>query len=81
MFKNIKTSEQLSVKKLQLRIKQAEANRKNAYISEADPLFFKAQRNEATLQEWKDKISEIKIRFPKEQQTTLEELEQLTVNN
>jgi hypothetical protein len=45
---------------------EAEANRKSAYIAEADPLFFKAQRGEATLQEWQDKIAEIKARFPKE---------------
>ncbi len=44
---------------------EAEANRKAAYIAEADPLFFKAQRGEATMQEWQDKIAEIKARFPK----------------
>jgi hypothetical protein len=45
---------------------EAEANRKAAYIAEADPLFFKAQRGEATMQEWQDKIAEIKARFPKD---------------
>jgi hypothetical protein len=45
---------------------EAEASRKAAYISEADPLFFKAQRGEATEQEWLDKIIEIKARFPKD---------------
>jgi hypothetical protein len=45
---------------------EAEANRKAAYEQEADPLFFKAQRGEATLQEWQDKIAEIKARFPKD---------------
>ena len=44
---------------------QAEANRKAAYIAEADPLFFKTQRGEATEQEWLDKIAEIKARYPK----------------
>jgi hypothetical protein len=44
---------------------EAEAARKAAYASEADPLFFKAQRGEATLQEWQDKVAEIKARFPK----------------
>jgi hypothetical protein len=39
--------------------------RQGAYQAEADPLFFKAQRGEATLQEWQDKIAEIKTRFPK----------------
>lgn len=41
--------------------------RRQAYINEADPLFFKAQRGEATLEEWQAKIAEIKARFPKEQ--------------
>jgi hypothetical protein len=49
----------------ELKAAEAEANRKTAYIAEADPLFFKAQRGEATLQEWQDKIAEIKARFPK----------------
>ncbi len=39
--------------------------RLDAYSSESDPLFFKAQRGEATLQEWQDKIAEIRARFPK----------------
>jgi hypothetical protein len=45
---------------------EAEANRKAAYIAEADPLFFKAQRGENTEQEWLDKVAEIKARYPKE---------------
>jgi hypothetical protein len=40
--------------------------RRMAYTLEADPLFFKAQRGEATEQDWLDKIAEIKSRFPKE---------------
>lgn len=40
-------------------------NRRMAYINEADPLFFKAQRGEATMEEWQDKVAEIKQRFPK----------------
>ena len=43
----------------------AEEKRKTAYIAEADPLFFKAQRGEATQEEWLAKIEEIKERFPK----------------
>ena len=35
-----------------------------AYAAEADPLFFKAQRGEATTAEWEAKIAEIKARFP-----------------
>ena len=45
---------------------QAERNRKDAYIAEADPLFFKAQRGEATMEEWQAKVAEIKNRFPKD---------------
>ena len=41
-----------------------EANRASAYRSEADPLFFKAQRGEATTDEWTAKVAEIKARFP-----------------
>ena len=35
-----------------------------AYAAEADPLFFKAQRGEATTDEWTAKVAEIKERFP-----------------
>ena len=44
---------------------EAEANRTAAYIAEADPLFFRAQRGEIPEQEWLDKIAEIKARYPK----------------
>ena len=40
-------------------------NRRAAYIEEADPLFFKAQRGEATMEEWLNKVNKIKERFPK----------------
>jgi hypothetical protein len=40
--------------------------RQLAYQSEADPLFFKAQRGEATMAEWQAKVAEIKARYPKE---------------
>lgn len=45
--------------------KIAEQNRLMAYRNESDPLFFKAQRGEATLDNWKDKVAEIKLRYPK----------------
>ena len=35
-----------------------------AYSVEADPLFFKAQRGEAAIQDWESKGAEIKARFP-----------------
>ena len=42
----------------------AKLNRSKAYVAEADPLFFKAQRGEATTDEWTAKVAEIKARFP-----------------
>jgi hypothetical protein len=44
----------------------ATENRRAAYIAEADPLFFKTQRGEATMEEWQAKVAEIKTRFPKD---------------
>ena len=38
--------------------------RESAYRAESDSLFFKAQRGEATIQEWQNKVAEIKARFP-----------------
>ena len=35
-----------------------------AYAKESDPLFFKAQRGEATMDEWKAKIESIKAKYP-----------------
>jgi len=43
---------------------QAQANRATAYTAEADPLFFKAQRGEATIEEWQAKVAEIRSRYP-----------------
>lgn len=47
--------------------KQIDIKRNNAYIAEADPLFFKAQRGEGTMADWEAKVAEIKARYPKEQ--------------
>ena len=44
----------------------ATENRRAAYMAESDPLFFKAQRGEATMEEWQAKVAEIKTRFPKD---------------
>jgi hypothetical protein len=41
-----------------------DAQRKAAYQEEADPLFFKWQRGEATQLQWLEKIAEIKLRYP-----------------
>jgi hypothetical protein len=38
--------------------------REAAYKAESDSLFFKFQRGEATMQDWQNKVAEIKARFP-----------------
>ena len=43
---------------------QAQQQRAIAYTTEADPLFFKAQRGEATMKEWEAKVAEIRSRYP-----------------
>lgn len=43
---------------------QRKAARQQAYIQESDPLFFKAQRGEATMDDWRAKVDEIKSRYP-----------------
>lgn len=45
-------------------IENLKAARATAYTEEADPLFFKAQREEATMAEWSAKVEEIRNRFP-----------------
>ena len=42
---------------------QKNDKRRKAYALEADPLYFKWQRGEATEQEWLNKVSEIKARY------------------
>ena len=43
---------------------QAKQSREAAYKAEADALFFKSQRGDATQAEWQAKVAEIKARFP-----------------
>lgn len=43
---------------------EQEIKRREAYILEADPLFFMSQRGEATVEEWTAKVAEIKSRYP-----------------
>jgi hypothetical protein len=45
-------------------LKESQRNRATAYTAEADPLFFKAQRGEATIEEWEAKVEEIRTRYP-----------------
>lgn len=46
------------------RHEQIRVQRANAFRDEADPLFLKAQRDEADLTEWKAKVQEIRDRLP-----------------
>lgn len=46
------------------RAAQNNATRRTAYQNEADPLFFKYQREEIEKQVWIDKVAEIRTRFP-----------------
>jgi hypothetical protein len=59
-------AEQAAQAEAQWKIDNAAQLRQQAYIAEADPLFFKAQRGEATMEEWQAKVAEIKTRFPKD---------------
>jgi hypothetical protein len=43
---------------------EMKAARAAAYRQEADPLFFKAQRGEATTEQWLAKVAEIKAQYP-----------------
>ena len=45
-------------------LEMVRGQRQNAFQQEADPLFFKAQRGEATIEEWQAKVDEIRDRFP-----------------
>lgn len=59
-------AEQAAQAEAQWKIDNATQLRQAAYQAESDPLFFKAQRGEATMEEWQAKVAEIKARFPKE---------------
>jgi len=43
---------------------QAQQQRAAAYAAEADPLFFKAQRGEASMDDWTAAVEAIRTRFP-----------------
>jgi hypothetical protein len=58
-----KTAEELA-DEAAAKVSQAEAQRAQAYRNESDPIFFMWQRNEATEQQWLDKVAEIKARYP-----------------
>ena len=64
-WSQLKTAEQKAQEAAEQAFAQAEANRKAAYIAEADPLFFKWQAGEGTQEEWQAKREEIRQRYPK----------------
>ena len=45
-------------------LKEAQAARATAYISESDPLFFKYQAGEIAKEDWLAKRDEIRARYP-----------------
>jgi uncharacterized protein YaiL (DUF2058 family) len=47
-----------------LELKRIQAERAARYQLEADPLFFKAQRDEATMAEWKAVVDQIRADLP-----------------
>jgi len=47
-----------------VQIENLKAARAEAYATEADPMFFKAQRGEIDMAEWENKVQEIRDRFP-----------------
>lgn len=63
-FSVVELSEQELQEQNTFRQKILDNQRAQAYRSESDPLFFKAQRGEATQQQWIDKVLEIKARYP-----------------
>ena len=58
------TPEEIAALRPQITHEDQEVSRKRAYREEADPLFFKAQRGETTVEEWQAKVNEIKARYP-----------------
>jgi hypothetical protein len=57
------TEEEVEQRKAE-QLNNIKQQRASAYTREADPLFFKAQREEATLEEWSAKVEEIRVRYP-----------------
>lgn len=45
-------------------LETARQKRATAYFVESDPIFFKAQRGEATMDEWMAAVAAIKLKFP-----------------
>lgn len=70
-------------------LRVARESREKAYARESDTLFFKVQRGESQEQEWLDKVSEIRQRFPYPDEShmqsfgiqTFEEIKKIYENN
>lgn len=45
-------------------IMDVRAKRAAAYAAESDPIFFKAQRGEATMDDWRTAVAAIQLSFP-----------------
>lgn len=45
-------------------LQTARRNRAAAYAAESDPIFFKAQRGEATMDDWHAAVAAIQLAFP-----------------
>jgi len=60
----LKIEEESKKIKQEKKIENIKYQRSLAYLKESDPLFFKIQRGESNLEEWKSKIQEIRDRFP-----------------
>lgn len=45
-------------------LETAQRNRAAAYAAESDPIFFKAQRGEATMDDWRTAVAAIQLSFP-----------------
>jgi hypothetical protein len=62
-YSQMKTSAQLEEINRQAEIETIKQLKEAAFRNEADPLFFKFQRGEATKEQWLEKVNEIRKRF------------------
>jgi len=58
------TQAELDAKLAEPDMREIKAQRAAAYRNESDPLLFKAQRGEATMEDWQAKVEEIRARYP-----------------
>lgn len=58
------TQAELDAKMAEPDLREIKAQRAAAYRNESDPLLFKAQRGEASMDEWQAKVAEIRDRYP-----------------